>query len=132
MPIYEYGCPFCGHEFEKIMRIKDTPPPCPSCESPEVRKKMSLSAFHLKGGGWYSDAYAGKDNKRSGGDTSKPEASASSASDGASEGKTASSDSSKAASAASSSDSSPSSGSSGSSSTTTSSAPSTSSSKADP
>ncbi len=63
MPIYEYACPSCGHEFEKIVRYKDPSPPCPECASAEVQKKLSLSAFHLKGGGWYSDAYAGKDNK---------------------------------------------------------------------
>ena len=64
MPIYEYACPSCGHEFEKIIRFKDPSPPCPECASTDVQKKLSLSAFHLKGGGWYSDAYAGKDNKK--------------------------------------------------------------------
>ena len=62
MPIYEYACPSCGNEFETIHRVSDPAPPCPKCGE-GVQKKISLSAFHLKGGGWYSDAYAGKDNK---------------------------------------------------------------------
>ncbi len=62
MPIYEYRCKACGHEFEKIMRYGAEHPPCPECAEP-TDKKLSLSAFHLKGGGWYSDAYAGNDNK---------------------------------------------------------------------
>ena len=62
MPIYEYVCRACGEEFEKILRFSDPAPVCPACAG-EVEKKISLSAFHLKGGGWYSDAYSGKDNK---------------------------------------------------------------------
>ncbi len=63
MPIYEYACASCGHEFERILRAGQTNPPCPECAS-EVDKKISLSSFKLKGGGWYSDLYSGKDNKR--------------------------------------------------------------------
>ena len=63
MPIYEYNCPSCGHEFEAILRFSDPTPPCPRCDAaPE--KKMSRSAFHLKGAGWYKDAYSGKDNTK--------------------------------------------------------------------
>ena len=63
MPIYEYACPSCGHEFEQIVRLSAPAPACPECGGDEVDKKISLAAFHLKGGGWYSDAYAGSDNK---------------------------------------------------------------------
>jgi len=59
MPIYEYRCEACGHEFQAIRRISDeTMPPCVACGSPQVSKKMSLSAFHLKGSGWYKTDYA--------------------------------------------------------------------------
>ncbi len=64
MPIYEYACPSCRHEFEQIVKVSAPPPPCPSCGSADVAKKISLAAFHLKGGGWYSDAYSGADNKK--------------------------------------------------------------------
>lgn len=71
MPIYEYECPSCGHEFEKIQKFSDAPVKrCPECGQ-GVRKKISASAFVLKGGGWYADGYSGKDEKkrsRSGGD----------------------------------------------------------------
>lgn len=80
MPIYEYACSACSHEFEAIVGVRTPNPTCPQCEA-ATEKKISLSAFHLKGGGWYSDAYAGSDNKKPGGsDSSAPAASASSSS----------------------------------------------------
>ena len=63
MPIYEYECPTCGHEFEKIQQFSDPPVKrCPECGR-SVRKKLSVSAFLLKGGGWYADGYSGKAEK---------------------------------------------------------------------
>jgi putative FmdB family regulatory protein len=63
MPIYEYECPSCGHEFEKIQQFSDPPiKRCPQC-SRSVRKKLSVSAFMLKGSGWYADGYSGKAEK---------------------------------------------------------------------
>ena len=41
MPIYEYGCPKCGAEFEKLVDAR-TVVACPSCESPKVTKRLSL------------------------------------------------------------------------------------------
>lgn len=59
MPIYEYQCTSCGQEFTAIRRITDeTLPECPACKSGQVTKKISLSAFHLKGSGWYKTDYA--------------------------------------------------------------------------
>ena len=59
MPIYEYVCKSCGHEFEEMQRFSDAPlERCPSCqEESSVQRKVSKSAFHLKGGGWYKDGY---------------------------------------------------------------------------
>lgn len=58
MPIYEYRCPDCGHEFERIQSFRDDPiTDCPQCSGDQVKKKISLSAFSLKGGGWYKDHY---------------------------------------------------------------------------
>ena len=84
MPIYEYVCKSCGHEFEEMQRFSDAPlEQCPSCqEESSVQRKVSKSAFHLKGGGWYKDGYG----------SAKPESSSDSSSeskksDGGSEAK---------------------------------------------
>jgi len=61
MPIYEYVCNACGHEFEEWQKITDAPvQKCPSCGKRRVERLVSLSAFHLKGSGWYVTDYAGK------------------------------------------------------------------------
>jgi len=63
MPIYEYRCDSCGAQFEEMRRItEETLPSCRLCRSARVRKLMSLSSFHLKGGGWYVTDYGGRKN----------------------------------------------------------------------
>lgn len=37
MPIYEYKCRKCGHQFEKIVKISETPD-CESCQSSDLEK----------------------------------------------------------------------------------------------
>jgi putative FmdB family regulatory protein len=60
MPIYEYHCLNCHHEFERIQKFSDPPlAQCPSCAG-TVQKLISRSAFHLKGDGWYVTDYARK------------------------------------------------------------------------
>jgi putative FmdB family regulatory protein len=57
MPIYEYRCLDCSHEFELIQKFSDPPlEECPSCPG-TVQKLISRSAFHLKGNGWYVTDY---------------------------------------------------------------------------
>ena len=67
MPIYEYACDKCGHEFEANQRITEDPiKTCPECRSRKLKKLISRTSFVLKGSGWYSDLYsssAGKDAK---------------------------------------------------------------------
>ena len=41
MPIYEYSCQACGHEFELLV-LKKTKPACPSCESNDLERLISL------------------------------------------------------------------------------------------
>jgi len=43
MPIYEYGCNKCGHEFETLVR-SSTVPDCPNCHSTSLDKKLSTFA----------------------------------------------------------------------------------------
>jgi len=46
MPLYEYRCQSCGHEFEKMVSFSeaDRLPECPACNSGDTRKKISLFA----------------------------------------------------------------------------------------
>jgi putative FmdB family regulatory protein len=44
MPIFEYECRACGHEFEQLVRTGDVPA-CPSCTSRELEKLLSLSSI---------------------------------------------------------------------------------------
>ena len=54
MPIYEYKCSKCEHQFEIIQRISDIPiEVCPECSQTSVNKLVSAPSFRLKGGGWY-------------------------------------------------------------------------------
>ncbi|MDH5560580.1 MAG: zinc ribbon domain-containing protein [Deltaproteobacteria bacterium] len=58
MPIYEYLCEACGKETELIQKVSEQPAKtCPLCQKDHLVKKTSMSAFHLKGGGWYKDGY---------------------------------------------------------------------------
>lgn len=59
MPIYEYSCDACGHEFEAWQRISEAPVrACGKCAKEAVRRKVSRPSFILKGGGWYADGYS--------------------------------------------------------------------------
>ena len=79
MPIYEYRCPACGHEFEKLQRMSDDPiRDCPECSGSQVKKLISRTSFVLKGGGWYKDHYGLKNSSTSSGDSSKSDGSKSS------------------------------------------------------
>jgi putative FmdB family regulatory protein len=73
MPIYEYLCEKCEHEFEREQRITADPiKTCPECKSRRVKKLISQTSFVLKGGGWYNDLYSStkKEEKKSDSDSS--------------------------------------------------------------
>lgn len=45
MPIYEYQCSKCGHEFEALIRNRsDIPSQCPGCGAPKPAKAFSSFA----------------------------------------------------------------------------------------
>src|SRR4051812_50116635 len=59
MPIYEYACTACGHEFEEWQKMSDAPVrTCPKCKKKKVERLISRTAFQLKGSGWYADLYS--------------------------------------------------------------------------
>ncbi|MCO7224820.1 zinc ribbon domain-containing protein [Pleionea sp. CnH1-48] len=61
MPIYEYRCKACDHQFEKIQKMSDDAlSDCPECTQPELVKLVSASGFQLKGTGWYETDFKGK------------------------------------------------------------------------
>ena len=70
MPIYEYRCEACGHTFETLQKISDSPlVRCPVCGKDALKKLVSASGFRLKGGGWYeTDFKTGKRKNVAGGD----------------------------------------------------------------
>ena len=43
MPIFDFKCGACAHEFEKLVR-SDATPACPSCGANEVERQLSLPA----------------------------------------------------------------------------------------
>lgn len=60
MPLYEYRCKACGHQFEKIQSFSAPEEKvCPVCGG-EVEKLLSAPAVQFKGSGWYVTDYAAK------------------------------------------------------------------------
>ncbi len=62
MPIYEYACDKCHMKEEFIQKFDAAAPEsCPHCNAKgSLKKVVTSSSFHLKGGGWYKDLYASK------------------------------------------------------------------------
>ncbi len=50
MPIYEYQCKACCHQFEHLtFSSQAEPPPCPSCNCADVEKLISAGAVRPHG-----------------------------------------------------------------------------------
>ena len=64
MPIYEYRCNECYEVTERIesFESKTITILCPFCSGISNRM-ISLSSFHLKGGGWFKDGYGIKESE---------------------------------------------------------------------
>ena len=57
MPIYEYHCEKCGHEFEVLQKSFDVDEmPCETCGA-TAKRMISNTSFVLKGTGWYVTDY---------------------------------------------------------------------------
>ncbi len=70
MPIYEFRCEKCGHEFERLQKMSDPDPEaCPECgEKGGVSRLISAAGFRLKGGGWYETDFKSKNRRNVAGD----------------------------------------------------------------
>jgi len=72
MPIYEYKCTACEHEFEALQKINENPlQTCQSCNQDALKKKVSATAFRLSGSGWYETDFKSNNKKNLAGDTDK-------------------------------------------------------------
>ena len=45
MPLYEYACKTCAHEFELLVRTGQTPE-CPACHGQSLERRFSVFAAH--------------------------------------------------------------------------------------
>ena len=51
MPLYEYRCAGCGHEFEALVRVGEADSAgCPTCDEGPVRRLFSVVAAFRPGG----------------------------------------------------------------------------------
>lgn len=58
MPIYEYRCPDCQHQFEALQSMSADPiRECPECGSDKVARVLHAPAIHFKGSGFYNTDY---------------------------------------------------------------------------
>ncbi|QBR84192.1 zinc ribbon domain-containing protein [Legionella israelensis] len=61
MPIYEYQCTSCHHQFELMQKVSDPPAKqCPVCYENHVIRLVSPAGFQLKGSGWYVTDFKNK------------------------------------------------------------------------
>lgn len=79
MPLFDYQCAACGHEFETLQSINEQPlTDCPECAAPQLKKKVAAPAFTFKGGGWYKDLYSSSSGGATSGDAAASSSSTSS------------------------------------------------------
>jgi putative FmdB family regulatory protein len=58
MPLFEYACLTCDHEFEALVRGNDTPE-CPSCRSQSLERRQSVFAARSVGASSISELAVG-------------------------------------------------------------------------
>ena len=62
MPLYEYKCDKCAHQFEKIEKHNaPTTQKCPKCGR-KAQRMISAAGIQFKGSGWYVTDYKGKNS----------------------------------------------------------------------
>ena len=60
MPLYEYKCKKCEHEFEATRKMSEDNPMCPECGKDVERLISGGGSFRLNGRGWGKDGYSKK------------------------------------------------------------------------
>lgn len=61
MPIYEYQCSSCQHQFELMQKIGEAAQThCPACNKDAAIRLVSAAGFQLKGTGWYVTDFKNK------------------------------------------------------------------------
>ena len=45
MPLYEYICKACDHDFEALVRSQDPPPACPKCKSADLERQITAATM---------------------------------------------------------------------------------------
>jgi putative FmdB family regulatory protein len=50
MPLYDFRCRGCGHEFEALVR-PPAAPECPACASADLERLLSGFSFSVRSGG---------------------------------------------------------------------------------
>jgi putative FmdB family regulatory protein len=63
MPIYEYRCRGCAHEFEAIVRGQEQPT-CPACQGADLERLISMFAVDSDGSRALSTSAARRANAR--------------------------------------------------------------------
>ena len=58
MPLFEYECRKCGHEFEALV-VGSRKPVCPKCKGEDLEKKVSRVGVATGGYGGWSRSGAG-------------------------------------------------------------------------
>jgi putative FmdB family regulatory protein len=48
MPLFEYACRECAHQFEVLVRGRDVPE-CPACHATNLQRRLSTFAAHTHG-----------------------------------------------------------------------------------
>ncbi len=90
MPLYDYRCHACEHQFEELQAVGDPPlETCPNCGQSSLKKLVSAPSFAFKGSGWYKDLYGAPPPKKQNKDEAKKSATKPAESGAKSESKTA-------------------------------------------
>lgn len=64
MPIYEYECKNCHHQFDLMQKMSEEPvKQCPKCYKNTAVRMVSAAGFQLKGSGWYQTDFKDKPKK---------------------------------------------------------------------
>lgn len=72
MPVYEYRCIQCEHQFDLWQEVGSEPPPCPECAS-QVKKIFHPVRTIFKGSGFYITDTRAESSKSSGSSSNNAE-----------------------------------------------------------